>query len=116
IVYGTVNGINHNIASTSGATGGTAPLVYSWYRSRTLFFTPGAGTLITGETAATLSVVAPDAEVWNYVRRVTDSFSPTPHTADSNICRAHRGKPTYRILEIGDSITEGGSPDIRTTV
>lgn len=37
------------------ATGGTGPYTYQWYRSQTNGFTPGAGSLIAGATALTLS-------------------------------------------------------------
>lgn len=37
------------------ATGGTGPYTYQWYRSTTTGFTPGAGNILTGQTALSLS-------------------------------------------------------------
>jgi hypothetical protein len=41
--------------SSAAATGGVGPITYQWYRSTTSGFTPGAGSLIAGATALTLS-------------------------------------------------------------
>lgn len=41
--------------SSAAATGGTGPYTYQWYSSLTTGFTPGAGNIITGATALTLS-------------------------------------------------------------
>ncbi len=41
--------------SVAAATGGTGPYTYQWYRSTTSGFSPGAGSLISGATALTLS-------------------------------------------------------------
>lgn len=41
--------------SSAAATAGTGPYTYQWYRSQTTGFTPGAGSLIAGATALTLS-------------------------------------------------------------
>jgi hypothetical protein len=40
---------------SGAATGGTGPYVYQWYRSTTNGFTPGAGNLLSGQTALTLA-------------------------------------------------------------
>lgn len=42
-------------AATTGGTGGTGPYTYQWYRSTTTGFTPGAGSLLAGQTALTLA-------------------------------------------------------------
>lgn len=41
--------------SSAVATGGTAPYTYQWYRSTTSGFTPGAGNILSGQTALTLN-------------------------------------------------------------
>jgi hypothetical protein len=41
--------------SSAAATGGTSPYTYQWYRSTTSGFTPGAGNILSGQTALTLS-------------------------------------------------------------
>lgn len=41
--------------SSAVATGGTGPYTYQWYRSTTTGFSPGAGNILTGQTALTLS-------------------------------------------------------------
>lgn len=41
--------------SSAVATGGTGPYTYQWYRSTSTGFSPGAGNIITGATALTLS-------------------------------------------------------------
>ena len=41
--------------SSAAATGGTGPYTYQWYRSTVSAFTPGAGNIISGATALTLS-------------------------------------------------------------
>lgn len=41
--------------SVAAATGGVGPYTYQWYRSTSTGFTPGAGSLISGATALTLS-------------------------------------------------------------
>ena len=41
--------------SSAAATAGTGPYTYQWYRSTATGFTPGAGNIIAGETALTLS-------------------------------------------------------------
>lgn len=41
--------------SSAVATGGTGPYTYQWYRSTTNSFTPGAGNILTGQTALTLA-------------------------------------------------------------
>lgn len=42
-------------ASSAAATGGTGPYTYQWYMSTTTGFTPGAGNILTGQTALTLT-------------------------------------------------------------
>lgn len=37
------------------ATGGTGPYTYQWYRSQTTGFSPGAGNILSGQTALSLS-------------------------------------------------------------
>jgi hypothetical protein len=106
IGVGTIDGVNHNVVSLTGASGGAVqPLSYSWYRSRALDFTPGPSTLIAGQTAV-LSILAPDAEVWYYRRRASDSSGP-PNTADTAPLRVARGGRPWSIVNIGDSIEEG---------
>ena len=41
--------------STTAPTGGTPPYFYQWYRSTTPHFTPTSATLLTGQTATTLT-------------------------------------------------------------
>jgi hypothetical protein len=41
--------------SSAVATGGTGPYTYQWYESTTSGFTPGAGNIVTGQTALTAS-------------------------------------------------------------
>lgn len=41
--------------SSAVATGGTGPYTYQWYRSTTNGFTPGAGNILSGQTALTLN-------------------------------------------------------------
>lgn len=41
--------------SSAVATGGTGPYTYQWYRSTTTGFSPGAGNILTGQTALTLN-------------------------------------------------------------
>jgi len=41
--------------SSAAASGGTGPYIYQWYRSTTTGFSPGAGNILTGQTALTLS-------------------------------------------------------------
>lgn len=41
--------------SSAVATGGTGPYTYQWYRSTTTGFSPGAGNLLSGQTALTLA-------------------------------------------------------------
>lgn len=41
--------------SSAAASGGTGPYTYQWYRSTTNGFTPGAGNILTGQTALTLA-------------------------------------------------------------
>lgn len=41
--------------SSAVATAGTGPYTYQWYRSTTIGFSPGAGNILTGQTALTLS-------------------------------------------------------------
>ena len=43
------------ILASAVATGGTGPYTYQWYRSTTTGFTPGAGNILTGQTALTLN-------------------------------------------------------------
>ncbi len=43
------------VLASTAATGGTSPYTYQWYRSTTTGFSPGAGSLISGATALTLS-------------------------------------------------------------
>lgn len=40
---------------SAAATAGTGPYTYQWYRSQTSSFTPGAGNLLAGQTALSLS-------------------------------------------------------------
>ena len=49
--------VGSNVASllSAAATGGAAPYTYQWYRSTTSGFSPGAGNLISGATALSLS-------------------------------------------------------------
>lgn len=51
------NSVGSTTASLTSAvaTGGTGPYTYQWYKSVTTGFSPGAGNLITGATALTLS-------------------------------------------------------------
>lgn len=41
--------------SSAVATGGTGPYTYQWYRSTTTGFSPGAGNILSGQTALTLA-------------------------------------------------------------
>lgn len=41
--------------SSAVATGGTGPYIYQWYRSTTTGFSPGAGNILAGQTALSLS-------------------------------------------------------------
>ncbi len=41
--------------ASAAATGGTSPYTYQWYRSTTSGFTPGAGNILSGQTALTLA-------------------------------------------------------------
>ena len=43
------------LLASAAATGGTGPYNYQWYRSTTTGFSPGAGSLLSGATALTLS-------------------------------------------------------------
>ena len=43
------------LLSSAAATGGTGPYTYQWYRSTSSGFSPGAGTLLSGQTALTLA-------------------------------------------------------------
>lgn len=103
ITQGTLDGVNHVVASDEDASGGTGSPTYSWYRARTLLFTPGVGNVIGGATSATFSGTAPDGEVWYYIRRATDEADAT---ADTSPVAIIRGYPSYRIGQIGDSITD----------
>lgn len=62
----------------SAATGGTGPYTYQWYRSNTSGFTPGAGNILTGQTALSLvdTNLVPNT-VYYYKVISTDSVSAT---------------------------------------
>lgn len=68
--------VGKNAASllSAGASGGTGPYTYQWYRSTTTGFTPGAGNLISGATALTLDDTGLDAgTTYFYKVKATDS-------------------------------------------
>ena len=48
-------GVSTASLSSAVATGGTGPYTYQWYRSTVSGFTPGAGNILTGQTALTLA-------------------------------------------------------------
>jgi hypothetical protein len=62
----------------TGASGGTSPYSYQWYRSTTSGFTPGSGSIVSGATSLTLndSGLSPSTTYY-YVNVVTDSASAT---------------------------------------
>lgn len=43
------------LLASAVATGGTGPYTYQWYRSTTTGFSPGAGNILSGQTALTLA-------------------------------------------------------------
>lgn len=69
--------------SSAVATGGTGPYTYQWYRSQTTGFSPGAGNILTGQTALTLadSGLVP-ASTYYYVVIATDTSNSA--TANSS--------------------------------
>jgi hypothetical protein len=51
----TLIGVTTASLTSAVATGGTGPYTYQWYRSTTTGFTPGAASILSGQTALTLS-------------------------------------------------------------
>jgi hypothetical protein len=51
----TLVGQSTAVLASAVATGGTGPYTYQWYRSQTTGFTPGAGNILSGQTALTLN-------------------------------------------------------------
>lgn len=62
------------ILSSAAATGGTGPYTYQWYRSTTNSFSPGAGNILSGQTALSLndSGLTP-GQTYYYVVVATDT-------------------------------------------
>jgi lysophospholipase L1-like esterase len=72
------SGITANSATVtnSGASGGTSPYTYQWYRSTTSGFTPNSGNLVSGATSLTLNDTGLSASTtYYYVLVATDSVS-----------------------------------------
>lgn len=70
--------------SSAAATSGTSPYTYQWYRSTTTGFTPGAGNLISGATALTLSDTGLVPNTTYYYKVVATDSAGTPATATSS--------------------------------
>lgn len=72
--------------SSAVATGGTGPYTYQWYRSTTTGFSPGAGNILTGQTALTLndSGLIP-ATSYFYVVVATDTGNSNVTTNSSQL-------------------------------
>ena len=65
------------------ATGGTGPYTYQWYRSTTTGFTPGAGNILTGQTALTLLDSGLSAGTTYYYVVVATDTGASNATSDS---------------------------------
>lgn len=79
--------------SATAATGGTGPYTYQWHRSTTSGFSPGAGSLLYGETALTLNDLNLDPATTYYYKVVsTDGFD------DSTIPSAQLAVTTIAVL------------------
>lgn len=89
--------------SASPPTGTTGALTYQWYRSATPGFTPGAGNVLSGQTATTLTDTPPDASVYYYKVVATDSAA-TPNVIMSVDCPASLWSTPLVVGWMGDSL------------
>ena len=72
--------------SSAAATGGTGPYTYQWYKSTTSGFSPGAGNIISGATALTLSATGLIPGTQYYFEVVaTDSGSVTGNSSQLSV-------------------------------
>lgn len=67
--------------SSAAASGGTAPYTYQWYRSTTSGFTPGAGNIIAGATALSLTDTGLIPNTQYYYKVVVTDAVPNTATA-----------------------------------
>lgn len=99
------------VGLTIGSTvGGTAPVSVALHRSTDPQATLGAGTTIddvTGDTSTTDTPGGTAGTTYYYWLRATDSTSPTPQTSTTPPIPASTKIAHYKILYIGDSITNG---------
>jgi len=92
--------------SCGDATGGTLPYSYQWHRSTQYNFIPSASTALAGQTAlqAIDANLQPDT-IYYYALVVTDSSTPSPLTAISNIlgiCTMAKANTTYSNPSVSD--------------
>jgi lysophospholipase L1-like esterase len=79
-----LSGVSSTAATitNTGASGGTAPYSYQWYRSTSSGFTPGSGTIVFGATSLTLNDSGlASLTTYYYVLIATDSASATAAAA-----------------------------------
>ncbi len=67
--------------TNTGASGGTAPYSYQWYRSTTSGFTPGAGNIISGATTLTYADSGLSPSTTYYYKMVTTDAASSTVTA-----------------------------------
>jgi hypothetical protein len=102
IAFGSVTPTTVSITSTTAASGGTGSLTYSWHKSQTSGFTPGAGNVLAGQTGAALTSYAAAAGMWFYKRRATDTIAATGDT-NQVAAQIQDGTATPVLGFIGDS-------------
>jgi hypothetical protein len=72
--------------TADASTGGTSPYTYQWYGSTTSGFTPGAGNLLSGQTAQNLAAyTVTTGNTYYFVRRTTDNVSATADTSQYTV-------------------------------
>lgn len=72
--------------SVAAATGGTAPITYQWYQSKTTGFTPGSATLISGATSLSVAVSGLTPSTQYYFEVVaTDASAVTASSAQLSV-------------------------------
>jgi len=72
--------------ANTGATGGSQPYAYQWYRSTTSGFTPGSGNAVSGATSLTLNDTGlTSGTTYYYILGATDAASTTVYAAQLSV-------------------------------
>jgi hypothetical protein len=88
--------------TNTGATGGTQPYSYQWYRSTTPGFTPGGGNLVSGATSLTLNDTGlSPSTTYYYILIATDAASATANSTQLSVTTSGGGSLANGTLSIG---------------